>query len=67
MFEQEQNDEPNNLGEKQVSVKQKVTMRMEVRVNSLEMLVHEFNDEPNNLGEKQVSRNSKEILGTEMR
>ena len=67
MFEQEKNDEPNNLGEKQVSVKQRVTMRMEVRVDSLEMFAYEFDDEPNNLGGKQVSRNPKETLGAEMR
>ena len=55
MFEQELDEEPNNLGEKQVSKKPKVTLE-NVRENGcLEMFAQELDDEPNNLGEKQVS------------
>ena len=55
MIEQELDDEPHNLGEKQVSKKQKVTLE-NVRENGCpEMFAHELDDKPNSLGEKQVS------------
>ena len=38
MFEQELDDEPNNLGEKQVSMNPEVTLRMEVKVSVLRCL-----------------------------
>ena len=38
MFEQELDDEPINLGEKQVSMNPEVTLRMEVKVSVLRCL-----------------------------
>ena len=60
MFEQELDDEPSNLEEKQDSMYPKVIL--ENKNESLEMIEQKLDDEPNNLGEKQVSMKQKVTL-----
>ena len=59
MFEQELDDEPSNLEEKQDSMYPKVILKNKSERGCLEMIEQKLDDEPNNLVEKQVSMKTK--------